>query len=67
VRSAEKPVSPLAWFTSVDCAGVARHMERSFASEFRVHQSEVSEDELELASELESTKYATAGWINRLP
>jgi lipoate-protein ligase A len=67
VRSAEKPVSPLSWFTSVDCAGVARHMERSFASEFRVHQSEVSGDELELASELESTKYATASWINRLP
>jgi len=67
VRSAEKPVSPLSWFTSVDCAGVARHMERSFASEFHVRKSEVSADELDAARELESTKYATAGWINRLP
>ena len=67
VRSAEKPVSPLSWFTSTDCAGVARHMERSFASEFRVHESKVSEDELDAAHELESSKYSTAAWINRLP
>src|SRR2546427_1910768 len=46
VRSAEKSVSPLSWFTSMDCAGVARHMERSFASEFHVRKSEVSADEL---------------------
>jgi len=67
VRSAEKPVSPLSWFTSMDCAGVARHMERSFATEFRVHQSDPSKDELDAARALVSTKYATAGWINRLP
>ncbi len=67
VRSAEKPVSPLSWFTSMDCAGVARHMERSFASEFNVYESDLSEDELDAARELESSKYATAAWINRLP
>ena len=67
VRSAEKPVSPLSWFTSIDCAGVARHMERSFASEFRVHETKVSEDELDAAGDLESSKYSTAAWINRLP
>src|SRR5713226_253283 len=67
VRSAEKPVSPLSWFTSTDCAGVARHMERSFASDFHVRKSEVTTDELDAARELESTKYATAGWINRVP
>src|SRR5260221_13892392 len=67
VRSAEKPVSPLSWFTSINCAGVARHMERSFASEFHVRRSEVTADELDAARELESSKYATAGWINRLP
>src|SRR5947209_11700022 len=54
VRSAEKSVSPLSWFTSMDCAGVARHMERSFASEFHVRKSEVSADELGAARELES-------------
>src|SRR5713226_16464 len=42
VRSAEKSVSPLSWFTSMDCAGVARHMERSFASDFHAHEGEVS-------------------------
>jgi len=67
VRSAEKPVSPLSWFTSVDCAGVARHMEQSFASEFNVHESKLSDDELDAARELESSKYATPAWINRLP
>ena len=67
VRSAEKPVSPLSWFTSMDCADVARHMERSFASEFHVRKSEVTADELGATRELESSKYATAGWINRLP
>src|SRR5713226_9702953 len=67
VRSAEKPVSPLSWFTSTDCAGVARHMERSFASDFHVRKSEVTTDELDAARELESTKYATAGWIDRVP
>ncbi len=67
VRSAEKPVSPLSWFTSMDCAGVARHMERSFASEFHVRKSRVTADELDAARELESTKYSTSSWINRLP
>src|SRR5713226_4246948 len=67
VRSAEKLVSPLSWFTSTDCAGVARHMEQSFASDFHVRKSEVTTDELDAARELESTKYATAGWINRVP
>jgi len=67
VRSAEKSVSPLSWFTSMWCAGVAQHMERSFAGDFHVRQSVVSEDELNAASELVATKYATPGWIDRLP
>lgn len=67
MRSAEKPVSPISWFTSVDCAGVARHMAQSFAANFKVNESAVMRDELEAASELVATKYATAGWIHRLP
>ena len=67
VRSANQAVSPLSWFTTLDCAEVARHMERSFAGEFRVHESEVSAEELEAARELAEKKYATAGWVNRLP
>jgi lipoate-protein ligase A len=67
VRSADKEVSPLAWFTSMDCAGVARQMERSFAADFHARHGEVSADELEAARELMRTKYASAAWINRLP
>jgi len=67
VRSAEKVVSPLSWFTSMDCAAVAAHMERSFASDFHTRAGEVSPDELEAARDLARTKYATAEWINRLP
>src|SRR6266849_4580158 len=67
VRSANKAVSPLSWFTPVDCAAVARHMQRSFAGDFHVHESEVSREELEAAQDLAATKYATAGWVNRLP
>jgi lipoate-protein ligase A len=67
VRSAEKVVSPLSWFTSMDCAAVAAHMERSFASDFHTRAGEVSPDELEAARDLVRTKYATAEWINRLP
>jgi len=67
VRSADKAVSPLSEFTSMDCAGVARHMERSFTTEFHARASELSRDELDAAIELAKTKYATPGWIYRLP
>ena len=67
VRSAEKVVSPLSWFTSMDCAGVARRMEKSFGADFRARVGKVQPDELDTARELVKTKYGTAGWINRLP
>src|SRR6266851_1634317 len=67
VRSAEKPVSPLSEFTSMDCAGVAHHMASSFTAEFHALDSEVSREELDAARELVRTKYATSGWVNRLP
>jgi lipoate---protein ligase len=67
VRSADKAVSPLSEFTSMDCAGVARHMARSFTAEFHAHAGELSRAELDAARELAKAKYATSGWINRLP
>jgi lipoate---protein ligase len=67
VRSAVKTVSPLAWFTSLSCAETARHMERSFRATFHAGDGDVAAAELEAAGELVRTKYATAGWINRLP
>ena len=67
VRSADKAVSPLSWFTVLGCAEVARHMQQSFSSEFHARVSELTHDELEAARELETTKYASASWVNRLP
>jgi lipoate-protein ligase A len=67
VRSADKAVSPLSEFTSMDCAGVAQHMERSFTAEFHSPVSELSQAELDAAIEVARTKYATPGWIYRLP
>jgi len=67
VRSADKAVSPLSWFTVLSCPEVAKHMEQSFASEFQARVSELTRHELEAARELEASKYATAAWIERLP
>jgi lipoate-protein ligase A len=67
VRSADKPVSPLSWFTSLSCAEVAAHLERHFAREFHVLRGEISPAELDAAHRLVATKYATPAWVNRLP
>ena len=67
VRSADKPVSPLSWFTSLSCAEVAARLERHFAHEFHVQQAEISAAELEAAHRLVATKYSTPAWVNRLP
>lgn len=67
VRSADKPVSPLSWFTPLSCAEVAAHLERYFSREFHAHQSAASEVELETAHRLAATKYSTPTWVNRLP
>src|SRR5438128_6023477 len=67
VRSAEKVVSPLSWFTSIDCAAVAKHMERSFASDFHARAGKLAPDELGAAHDLVRTKYGTACWFDRLP
>ena len=67
VRSAEKPVSPLSWFTSASCAEVARSLQEHFSGEHRAHPGNVSPAELEAARHLVSTKYSTPAWINRLP
>jgi lipoate-protein ligase A len=67
VRSAEKAVSPLSWFTSMSCAEVAQRMHASFAREFHTRSSELSGDELDAAMNLVASKYSTPAWINRLP
>jgi len=67
VRSAEKSVSPLSWFTSLSCEDIARNLVEYFSREFRAHPSHPSLEELEAADRLVATKYGTPGWINRLP
>jgi lipoate-protein ligase A len=66
VRSAEKPVSPLSWFTSLSCEDTTRHLESFFAAEFSTRASELSDDELGAARELVADKYGTSAWVNRL-
>jgi lipoate-protein ligase A len=67
VRSAEKAVSPLSWFTSLSCAELAEHLHAYFAREFHTRNSELSENELDAAMKLVASKYSTPEWINRLP
>jgi lipoate-protein ligase A len=67
VRSADKAVSPLSWFTSLDCPQVTSHLERSFAADFQSRASSVSGEELAAAYELVASKYGTETWVNRLP
>jgi lipoate-protein ligase A len=67
VRSADKPVSPLSWFTSLSCAEVAAQLKRYFAHVFHVRQSEVSAVEQQAAQRLVATKYSTPAWVSRLP
>jgi lipoate-protein ligase A len=67
VRSAEKEVSPLSWFTPLSCAEVTAHMERSFEADFGARHSALSLEEIERATKLVDSKYASPAWIDRLP
>jgi lipoate-protein ligase A len=67
VRSAEKAVSPLSWFTPLSCAQVTHRMHAFFAREFHTRESELTAAELDAALSLVATKYSTPEWINRLP
>ena len=66
VRSAEKAVSPLNWFTDLSCAQVAEHMQKSFERQFQARASVVSAHDLRSAESLVGSKYATRAWIDRL-
>jgi lipoate-protein ligase A len=66
LRSAEKDVSPLSWFTPLSCAEVALHLERSFGTAFHAGRSKLSSEELDEAQGLVRSKYSTSTWINRL-
>ena len=67
VRSAEKEVSPLSWFTPLECAQVTEHLAASFERDFAAAVTELAPHEREAASRLVDAKYATPAWIDRLP
>jgi lipoate-protein ligase A len=67
VRSAEKEVSPLSWFTPLSCDDVASRMRADFMDAFDGKAGELSEHEVSDAQGLVDAKYGTAAWINRLP
>ena len=67
VRSAEKTVSPLSWFTSLSCAEVSQTMHDHFKREFEARDGTISSEELKAAEDLAVSKYSTPAWINRLP
>ena len=67
VRSANKTVSPLSWFTTLSCAETTTHLENFFTHEFGAGMSGLSASELGAAEELVARKYATPQWVNRLP
>jgi lipoate-protein ligase A len=67
VRSAEKVVTPLSWFTRLSCGEVTVHMQKCFRADFGARDRELSADELEDARRLVDSKYSTPSWINRLP
>jgi len=67
VRSADKPVSPLSWFTRASCQEVATHLRSHFEREFAAAPGELTGEELARARDLVASKYSTPEWVNRLP
>jgi lipoate---protein ligase len=67
VRSADKSVSPLSWFTAASCADVAHELRLFFARTYDARAGELSDEELTAARDLAASKYSTAAWVNRLP
>jgi lipoate-protein ligase A len=66
VRSADKEVSPLSWFTSLGSHEVARHLEASFRVGFEAKHGGLADSEVAAARDLVEAKYATPAWIDRL-
>ena len=66
VRSAEKEVSPLSWFTELSCDGVAASLSTYFERECGARETKPLAVELDAAQRLVETKYGTPEWIDRL-
>ncbi|HKW60355.1 MAG TPA: biotin/lipoate A/B protein ligase family protein [Candidatus Dormibacteraeota bacterium] len=66
VRSAEKAVSPLSWFTELSCAEVSARLQTHFMREFDSSVTVPTQREVARARHLVASKYSTLEWINRL-
>jgi lipoate-protein ligase A len=67
VRSAEKAVSPLSWFTGAPLEEVERHLLAGFQAENGGTMSDLGAEELREARDLAGSKYASREWTYRLP
>jgi lipoate-protein ligase A len=67
IRSADKAVSPLSWFTPLACGEVAHRLHEQFRREFAAQESALTDDEADAATRLVRSKYSTFEWIHRLP
>jgi lipoate-protein ligase A len=67
LRSAEKAVSPLAWFVQLSLAEVEEHLVSWFARDHDLEAATIGADSEVDARSLARRKYATDAWIYRLP
>jgi lipoate---protein ligase len=67
VRSAEKEVSPLAWFTDLSCSEVAARLRSHFKDRFDAAETALTAADVDAAEALVASKYGSAEWINRIP
>ncbi len=67
VRSAEKAVSPLSWFTTLGCSEVAARLRSRFQDRFHAAEATLTAADLDAGHGLVASKYGTAAWINRIP
>jgi lipoate-protein ligase A len=67
IRSADKPVSPLSWFTGAGLEEVERYLLAAFQAENGGTQGALGVDEVNEAGDLAASKYVTPEWTYRLP
>jgi lipoate---protein ligase len=67
VRSAEKAISPISWFTPLSCPEVEAGLHAYFMRAFDARPSTLTDGEVDSARRLVESKYATPAWVNRLP
>jgi lipoate-protein ligase A len=67
IRSAEKAVSPLSWFTKASLDELEEQLASTFRTGHQTQPDEVREDELEEAQKRVEERFSTREWLYRLP